>query len=49
MFNNVCLNYQEDLPNALDGITFEIKAGEKIGIVGRTASGTVDLFFIFIF
>jgi ABC-type multidrug transport system fused ATPase/permease subunit len=44
VFNNVCLKYQEEFPNVLDGITFEIKAGEKIGIIGRTGSGKSSIF-----
>ncbi len=35
--------YAEDLPWVLDGVTFEIKAGEKVGIVGRTGSGKSSL------
>ncbi|KAK2707578.1 ATP-binding cassette sub-family C member 10-like isoform X2 [Artemia franciscana] len=43
-FENVCLQYREHLPFALDNITFEVNAGEKIGIVGRTGSGKTSLF-----
>lgn len=35
-FDNVVLKYREDLPPVLKGTTFSIKAGEKVGIVGRT-------------
>jgi ATP-binding cassette subfamily C (CFTR/MRP) protein 10 len=38
-FEDVCLRYQPHLPRALDGITAQLLAGEKIGIVGRTGSG----------
>ena len=31
--------YREDLPDVLKDITVSIKAGEKIGIVGRTGAG----------
>lgn len=35
--------YAPDLPLILDGISFDIKAGEKVGIVGRTGSGKSSL------
>ncbi|KAF8192931.1 multidrug resistance-associated ABC transporter [Pholiota molesta] len=38
-FQDVKLTYREGLPLVLKGISFDIKAGEKIGIVGRTGSG----------
>ncbi|KAF9473172.1 P-loop containing nucleoside triphosphate hydrolase protein [Pholiota conissans] len=33
------LAYREGLPIVLKGISFDVKAGEKVGIVGRTGSG----------
>ena len=36
------LRYGVDLPYALDGITFDITAKEKVGIVGRTGSGQLQ-------
>uniref|UniRef100_A0A8C5RAM8 Multidrug resistance-associated protein 7 n=1 Tax=Leptobrachium leishanense TaxID=445787 RepID=A0A8C5RAM8_9ANUR len=43
-FQEVVLCYRQDLPNALDGVSFTICPGEKIGIVGRTGSGKSSLF-----
>lgn len=43
-FQQVVLAYRPDLPNALDGVTFTIYSGEKVGIVGRTGSGKSTLF-----
>nr|XP_060609998.1 ATP-binding cassette sub-family C member 10 [Anolis sagrei ordinatus] len=43
-FQQVVLAYRPDLPNALDGVTFTIYPGEKVGIVGRTGSGKSTLF-----
>ena len=41
---NVSLRYQEHLPKSLNGVSFQSKAAEKIGIVGRTGSGKSSLF-----
>ena len=45
-FDNVHFSYREDHPKALDGVSFETKPGEKIGIVGRTGSGKSTLFLV---
>ena len=36
--------YREDLPNVLNGASFQIEAGEKVGVVGRTGAGKSSLF-----
>ena len=38
-FNDVVLRYRENTKIALDRLNFEVKAGEKIGICGRTGAG----------
>ncbi|XP_069810525.1 ATP-binding cassette sub-family C member 10 isoform X2 [Dendropsophus ebraccatus] len=43
-FRDVVLCYRPGLPNALDGVSVTIGAGEKIGVVGRTGSGKSTLF-----
>ncbi|NWW63280.1 MRP7 protein, partial [Ifrita kowaldi] len=43
-FQQVVLAYRAGLPNALDGVSFTVFPGEKLGIVGRTGSGKSTLF-----
>ena len=38
-FRDVSLAYREGMENVLKNLTFSIKAGEKIGIVGRSGAG----------
>ncbi|XP_068583608.1 LOW QUALITY PROTEIN: ATP-binding cassette sub-family C member 10 [Cebidichthys violaceus] len=38
------LAYRDGLPNALDGVSLAVRAGEKVGVVGRTGSGKSTLF-----
>ncbi|KAJ3517101.1 hypothetical protein NLJ89_g715 [Agrocybe chaxingu] len=42
-FRNVRLTYREGLPFVLKGVDFDVRPGEKIGIVGRTGSGKSSL------
>ena len=39
VFDNVCFRYRPDGPPALDRVSFEVAAGQVIGIVGRSGSG----------
>ena len=38
-FSNVTMKYLPHLPPALNSISFNVKQGQKIGIIGRTGSG----------
>jgi ATP-binding cassette, subfamily C (CFTR/MRP), member 1 len=38
-FENVEMRYRKDLPLVLQGLDFQIKGGERVGIVGRTGAG----------
>ncbi|KZT53818.1 hypothetical protein CALCODRAFT_486059 [Calocera cornea HHB12733] len=40
---NLCARYSKDGPIVLDNLTFDIKSGERVGIVGRTGSGKSSL------
>ncbi|KAL5489922.1 hypothetical protein ACEPAI_4754 [Sanghuangporus weigelae] len=42
-FKNVKLAYREGLPLVLKDVNFEVKPGEKVGIVGRTGAGKSSL------
>ncbi|ETO01991.1 ATP-binding cassette, sub-family C (CFTR/MRP), member 3 [Reticulomyxa filosa] len=35
-FSNVYMRYREGLDHVLRGLSFEIKSGEKVGVIGRT-------------
>ena len=39
IFKNFSLRYRPQLPLALKNLNIRIKAGEKIGVVGRTGAG----------
>ncbi len=42
-FDNLSFKYPDGTENALHNISFEIKAGETIGILGRTGSGKTSI------
>ena len=42
-FVNVDLRYRPNTELALRGISFEVKPGQKVGIVGRTGAGKSTL------
>jgi ABC-type multidrug transport system fused ATPase/permease subunit len=42
-FENVWLQYRPELPPVLKGISFQVEAGERLGIIGRTGSGKSSL------
>ena len=42
---SVAMRYQDHLPPALKGVSFQTKSAEKIGVVGRTGSGKSSLFY----
>ncbi|KAK7017781.1 ABC protein [Favolaschia claudopus] len=42
-FKNVSMAYRPGLPNVLHSISLNIRAGEKIGVVGRTGAGKSSL------
>jgi len=40
---DVCVRYNENLPRALNNVSFVVGAGEKVGIIGKTGSGKTSL------
>eukprot|EP00941_MAST-03F_sp_MAST-3F-sp1_P003806 g3806.t1 len=42
-FQNVSMRYRSNLPLAIKGVSFEIRHGEKVGVVGRTGAGKSSL------
>ena len=46
VFNNVTMSYRENSPVLID-VSLAIKAGERIGVCGRTGAGKSSLYSIF--
>lgn len=46
--DNVSVRYREDLPMVLNGLSFKIQKGEKIGVVGSSGAGKSSLFNLFL-
>jgi ATP-binding cassette, subfamily C (CFTR/MRP), member 4 len=42
-FRDVCLRYDESEPTILQGVSFAVAAGQRVGIVGRTGAGKSSL------
>eukprot|EP00117_Sycon_ciliatum_P013217 scpid14143/ scgid13961/ Multidrug resistance-associated protein 5; ATP-binding cassette sub-family C member 5; Multi-specific organic anion transporter C; SMRP; pABC11 len=42
-FDNVCMRYREGTPQVLHELSFDVKAQEKIGVIGRTGAGKSSL------
>eukprot|EP00760_Papus_ankaliazontas_P035045 PhM_4_TR7594/c0_g1_i4/m.47713 len=43
-FTDVEMGYRSNLPSVLKGVTFDVKPGEKVGVIGRTGAGKSSLF-----
>ena len=46
VFDDVHLRYRKSLPLALNGLSFNISAASKVGVVGRTGAGRCFLVFM---
>ncbi len=44
IFDNVSYAYEENLPNVLKNVSFQINPKEKIGVIGRTGAGKSTIF-----
>lgn len=38
------MSYRPELPPALKNLTFKVRAGEKVAVVGRTGAGKSSLY-----
>jgi len=43
-FRDVAVRYAPHLPRVLDGVSFRVRAGSKVGVIGRTGAGKSTLF-----
>lgn len=43
-FRNVSLRYADHLPMVLKNVSFKIKSGSRVGLIGRTGSGKTTIF-----
>jgi len=43
-FRSVFMRYREGLPDVLRGLSFSVRGGERVGIIGRTGAGKSSLF-----
>jgi ABC-type multidrug transport system fused ATPase/permease subunit len=43
-FRDLAVRYAPHLPRVLDGVSFQVPAGAKVGVVGRTGAGKSTLF-----
>ena len=43
VLRDLSLRYRDGLPLVLDGVSAEVRPGEKVGVVGRTGSGKSSL------
>jgi len=46
VFRNYSMTYRGDLPDVISDISLTIKAGEKVGVCGRTGAGKSSLLMV---
>lgn len=44
--NKIVMSYRKGLPPVLKGLSLDIKAGEKVGVVGRTGAGKSSIMMV---